>query len=81
MAKAVSSSTTAPAHALRRPRTSTVLAVLAFGFLALVGALGVDWREGAAMVFGEIMGIVAPVALVALAGLIIYRICNRPPVG
>jgi hypothetical protein len=78
MAKAVSSPTTASVQAVRRPRTSTVLA---FGFLALVSALGVDWREGPAMVFGEIMGIAAPVALVALAGLIIHRICNRPTVG
>jgi nitrate reductase gamma subunit len=39
--------------------------------------LGVDWTEGAAMVFGELMGIVAPLALIGLAGLIIYRICNR----
>ncbi|HVY33340.1 MAG TPA: hypothetical protein VG960_02855 [Caulobacteraceae bacterium] len=76
MAKAVLSSST-PVQTLHRPRTSTALAVLAFTFLAVVGALGIDWREGPAMVFGEVMGIAAPVALIALAGLIIYRICNR----
>jgi hypothetical protein len=80
MAKAVLSSfTPAVARPSQRPRTSTILAVLAFGFLALVGALGVDWREGPAMVFGELMGILAPLALVGLACLIIHRICNRPP--
>ena len=78
MAKAVlSSSTPAALPISHRPRTSTVLAVLAFGFLAVVSALGVDWTEGAAMVFGELIGIVAPLALIALACLIIYRICNR----
>lgn len=64
----------APPHRLR---TSTILAVLAFGFLALAGALGVDWGEGPAMVFGEVMGFFAPLAFVALAALIIYRIWKR----
>jgi hypothetical protein len=78
MAKAVlSSSTPAVLPVSQRPRTSTILAVLAFGFLALVGALGVDWAEGPAMVFGELMGILAPLALIGLACLIIYRICRR----
>ncbi len=82
MAKAVLSSPTSHSgQALHRPRTSTVLAVLAFAFLAVVGDLGVDWREGPAMVFGEVMGIAAPVALIALAGLIIYRIGIRSAVG
>ena len=78
MAKAVLNST-APASlpVSQRPRTSTILAVMAFGFLAMVGALGVDWAEGPAMVFGELMGIAAPLALIGLACLIIYRICNR----
>jgi hypothetical protein len=79
MAKAVlSTSTPAALPASQRPRTSTILAVLAFGFLALVGTLGVDWTEGPAMVFGELMGIIAPLALIGLACLIIYRICSRP---
>jgi hypothetical protein len=50
---------------------------LAFVFLAMVGALGVDWAEGPAMILGEVVGILAPVALIGLAGLIIYRICQR----
>ena len=78
MAKAVlTTSTPAALPVSHRPRTSTILAVLAFGFLALVGVLGVDWTAGAAMVFGELIGIAAPLALVGLACLIIYRICNR----
>ncbi len=81
MAKAVLSSSTSAVRPSQRPRTSTILAVLAFGFLALVGALGVDWGEGPAMVFGELIGILAPLALVGLAVLIIYRICNRPTAG
>jgi hypothetical protein len=80
MAKAVlGSSTPAAVRSSERPRTSTILAVLVFCFLALVGVVGVDWGEGPAMVFGELMGIVAPLALVGLACLIIYRICHRPP--
>jgi len=78
VAKAVlTTSTPAALPVSHRPRTSTILAVLAFGFLALVGVLGVDWTAGAAMVFGELIGIAAPLALVGLACLIIYRICNR----
>lgn len=78
MAKAVlSSSTPAALPVAQRPRTSSILAVLAFGFLALVSTLGVDWTAGPAMVFGELMGIAAPLALIGLAGLIIYRICQR----
>lgn len=78
MAKAVlggsSPSALSGAH---RPRTSTILAVMAFVFLAVVGALGVDWTAGAAMVFGELIGIAAPLALIGLAALIIYRLCHR----
>ena len=78
MAKAVlGASTPAALSAVHRPRTSSILAVLAFFFLAVVGALAVDWTEGAAMVFGELVGIAAPLALIGLAGLIIHRLCNR----
>jgi hypothetical protein len=78
MAKAVS--TTGPqtaTAAIWRPRTSSILAGLAFLFLATVGALGVDWAAGPAMILGEIAGIAAPIALIGLAGLIIYRISRR----
>ena len=78
MAKAVlSSAPVASRPAQQRPRTSSILAVLAFVFLAAVGALGVDWGEGPAMILGELIGIVAPLALIALAGVIIYRIYKR----
>ena len=80
MAKAIVTppvSRTAAAPASHRPRISSVLAVIAFGFLAIVGAIGVDWTDGPAMVFGELMGILAPIALIGLAALIIYRIYKR----
>ncbi|HUO21084.1 MAG TPA: hypothetical protein VMU59_01025 [Caulobacteraceae bacterium] len=79
MAKAVPTTTrpVATAAGVYRPRTSSILAGMAFLFLAIVGAVGVDWAEGPAMVLGEVAGIVAPVVLIGLAGLIIYRICQR----
>jgi hypothetical protein len=64
----------APSHRLR---TSAVTALLAFGVLVIVGALGVDWGEEPAMVCGELMGFVAPLAFAVLAALIIYRIWKR----
>ena len=78
MAKAIltSSANVAPSTA-GRPRTSSILAGLAFVFLSAVGVLGVDWAEGPAMVVGELIGILAPVAFFALAGLIIYRLYRR----
>ena len=66
-----------PAPASHRPRISSILAVIAFAFLAVVGAIGVDWGEGPAMVFGELIGILAPIALIGLAALLIYRIYKR----
>ena len=78
MAKAVpTSGPVASGAAVGRPRTSTILAGLAFVFLAIVGSVGVDWAEGPAMILGEVVGLVAPVALIGLAGLIIYRIHQR----
>jgi hypothetical protein len=83
MAKAVLSSpvpTALPASS-HRLRTSAILAILAFGFLTLAGALGVDWGEGPAVVFGELIGFVAPLAFTVLAALIIYRIWKRAAAG
>ena len=77
MAKAIVTPPVSASVTNGRPRISSVLAVIAFAFLAIVGALGVGWGDGPAMVFGELMGIVAPVAMIGLAGLIIYRICKR----
>ena len=77
MAKAIVTPPVSASATPRRPRISSVLAVIAFAFLALVGAIGVNWGDGPAMVFGELIGILAPMAMIGLAGLLIYRLCKR----
>jgi hypothetical protein len=77
MAKAVPTASPAAPAAVARPRAAAILAGLAFVFLAVISALGVDWTEGPAMVLGEVAGIAVPVVLIGLAGVIIYRLCQR----
>jgi hypothetical protein len=39
--------------------------------------LGVDWSEEPAMLLGELMGLLAPIAVVAAAAVILYRAFKR----
>jgi hypothetical protein len=49
-----------------RGRTLLACALLGLGVLG-VGALNLDWTEGAAMALGQLAGMVAPVAALGLA--------------
>ena len=60
-----------------RSRILGVLACTALAFLVLAAVLGVDWSEGPAMLLGELMGLVAPLAIVAVAALILYQAFRR----
>jgi riboflavin transporter FmnP len=60
-----------------RARTLGVLAVAALAFLVLAAALGVDWSEEPAMLLGELMGLLAPLAIVAAAAVILYQAFKR----
>ena len=49
-----------------RGRTLLACTVLGLGVLG-VGALNLDWTEGPAMAFGQLAGMVAPLAAIGLA--------------
>ncbi len=59
-------------------RSRTLLACL---FLALVvltiGGWGLDWSEGAAMIAGELAGMISPLVLIALAVWAVYMGSRR----
>ena len=59
-----------------RTRTALACGVVATGIVALT-ALNLDWSEGLAMAFGELIGVVAPLALLGLGVWAIAALVGR----
>ena len=74
--RSVAAAKTADADHAWRTRTALACGVAGAGVVA-VTALNLDWSEGMAMAFGELIGVVAPLALLALGVWAIAALVGR----
>ncbi len=64
-------------NAAHRPRFAVAFGVAAVALLLLTGAQGLGWDEGPAIVLGEVAGMLAPIAVFALAAMALHALWSR----